>query len=212
MKVSAVIPAYNEELTVAKVVEVCKASSLIDEIIVVDDGSKDQTSLLAENAGARVIRYEENRGKAYVVLAGAKEAKNEIILLLDADLTNLNVKHIELLILPVLQGSVQATIGLFTKGRMKTDLAHTLSPGLSGQRCLHRDFLLKMANIENVRYAFEICLNNWMKKNQIMIQKIPLEGVSHLTKEEKRGSRRGFSNRMGMYEDIMSSLFKKKDP
>ena len=55
--VSIVIPAYNEEATVAKVVSVARKLSYVDEVIVVDDGSTDRTVEEAENAGATVISH-----------------------------------------------------------------------------------------------------------------------------------------------------------
>lgn len=209
MKASVVIPAFNEELTIENVIDACKGSSYIDQIIVVDDGSEDNTSLLANNAGAQVLSYGNNRGKAFAIVFGAKHARNDTLLLLDADLLGLSTRHVESLILPVLNGQAQTTVGLFTKGRMKTDLAHSISPGLSGQRCIKKGFLNEMKSCEDIRYGFEVKLNCWMKKNNIAITKVSLDHVSHLTKEEKRGKRAGFSNRMKMYEDIMSHLFKK---
>jgi glycosyltransferase involved in cell wall biosynthesis len=209
MKASVVIPAYNEELTIQNVIEACQNCSYIDEIIVVNDGSEDQTPLLAKKAGAKVISNAENKGKAYAIIIGVKQAENNVILLLDADLIGLTSKHVENLVLPVLSNKVATTVGLFSKGRMKTDLAHSISPGLSGQRCIRKEYLLEMKSCEEVRYGFEVKLNSWMKKNNIAVTKVSLDHVSHLTKEEKRGKKAGFSNRIKMYEDIMSHLFKK---
>jgi polyisoprenyl-phosphate glycosyltransferase len=101
MKASVVIPAYNEELTIENVIDACRGSLLIDEIIVVNDGSEDKTALLAEKAGAQVLSYGKNMGKAYAIVFGAKHAKNNVLLLLDADLLGLSTKHVESLILPV---------------------------------------------------------------------------------------------------------------
>ena len=61
-KVSVIIPAYNEENTVARVVDVIKKVSCVDEIIVVNDGSSDNTAKEASNAGAIVINHEVNKG------------------------------------------------------------------------------------------------------------------------------------------------------
>ena len=61
MKVTCVIPAFNEEKTVQKVVE--RAKLYVNEVIVVDDGSSDRTAEVAELAGAEVIRHLVNKGK-----------------------------------------------------------------------------------------------------------------------------------------------------
>ncbi len=207
--VSVLIPAFNEELTIESVVSECKKCSLVAEVIVIDDGSEDETFNLAKKAGARVLNYGENRGKAFAVMHGAKQAREEILLLLDADLIGFTSDHATQLILPVLEGITEVTLGLFEKGRMKTDLAHTVTPWLSGQRCLKKSLLLSMDNCDQGRFAFEVQLNEWMKKNNIIPVKVPLEYVSHLTKEEKRGRKKGFSTRMKMYKNIASQFFKK---
>ena len=61
MKASVVIPAYNEELTIENVIDACRGSLFIDEIIVVNDGSEDKSSLLAEKAGAKVLSYGDRK-------------------------------------------------------------------------------------------------------------------------------------------------------
>ena len=63
MKVAAVIPAYNEERTVASVVRAVREAPSISEVIVVDDGSTDRTAQVARQAGARVVHLETNVGK-----------------------------------------------------------------------------------------------------------------------------------------------------
>ncbi|HEY0196431.1 MAG TPA: glycosyltransferase, partial [Methanobacterium sp.] len=63
MSISVIIPAFNEEKTVGNVVKTVKKVSYIDEVIVVDDGSYDNTSKVAEKAGATVIQHVKNRGK-----------------------------------------------------------------------------------------------------------------------------------------------------
>jgi len=71
--VIVVIPAYNEELVIGSVVlKVCR---IVDRVIVVDDGSQDNTADVARLAGAEVIRIDENMGKAHALLLGLKRAR-----------------------------------------------------------------------------------------------------------------------------------------
>lgn len=103
-KVSVIIPAYNEEDTVATVVEVVKKVSFVDEILVVNDGSSDNTEAEALKAGARVITHETNKGKGEALHTGYREAECDIIAFIDADIHNLTSKKVESMIMPILEG------------------------------------------------------------------------------------------------------------
>ena len=81
--VSAVIPAYNEEETVGEVV--ARTLRHVDEVIVVDDGSTDDTSMVARNSGAVVVRNETNKGVLISLKMGFRLAGGEILVTLDAD-------------------------------------------------------------------------------------------------------------------------------
>jgi len=88
MKKTIVIPAYNEEEAIKEVVEKTKrVCSRGDEIIVVDDGSDDRTSEIAEKLGVKVLRNKRNMGKAIALKTGFREAKNDFIVTIDADCT-----------------------------------------------------------------------------------------------------------------------------
>jgi glycosyltransferase involved in cell wall biosynthesis len=104
-KVSVIIPAYNEEDTVATVIDVVKSVSFVDEIIVVNDGSSDNTEQEALNAGARVINHETNKGKGQALYTGYTHAECDIIAFIDADIYNLSSKKVEAMIKPILDGS-----------------------------------------------------------------------------------------------------------
>ncbi len=84
--ITVVIPAYNEEATIADTIRSIKETGYRPlEIIVVDDGSTDSTAEVAEKAGARVIRHGENRGRAAAVFTGIRNARYEIVVTIDAD-------------------------------------------------------------------------------------------------------------------------------
>lgn len=82
--VSVVIPAFDEENGIGAVVERLKGRGF-HEILVVDDGSADQTAARAEAAGARVVRHPYNKGNGAAVKTGIREAKADVVLLMDAD-------------------------------------------------------------------------------------------------------------------------------
>jgi len=85
-KIIAAMPAYNEGKYVGSLV--VQARQYVDEVIVVDDGSTDHTSRVAELAGANVVRHGENRGYGSAIqsiLAEAKKQDADILVILDAD-------------------------------------------------------------------------------------------------------------------------------
>ena len=114
-KVSVIIPAYNEEETVAKVIEVVKKVSFVDEIIVVNDGSSDNTEKEATEAGAIVINHETNKGKGEALYTGYKEAECDIIAFIDADIFNLTSAKVEAMIKPILDGKTDITKTKFSR-------------------------------------------------------------------------------------------------
>ena len=94
MDLSIVIPAYNESIrlgpTLRRVVDYLRQSGLRYEVLVVDDGSADDTAEVArrfEGEGVRVLRQEVNRGKGAVIKVGALASQGREVLLLDADLS-----------------------------------------------------------------------------------------------------------------------------
>lgn len=85
MSLSIVIPAKNEAEAIAKVVGLARERYPDAEIIVVDDGSTDETAEIARTAGAQVIRHPESLGNGAAVKAGARAATGDIIAFMDGD-------------------------------------------------------------------------------------------------------------------------------
>ena len=83
--VSVVIPAYHEADVIADVVSALGASGPWREIIVVDDGSTDETSARAQRAGAIVVRHPYNKGNGAAVKSGIRRATGEFVLIIDGD-------------------------------------------------------------------------------------------------------------------------------
>ncbi len=90
LKLSVIIPVYNEENTLQEIVRRVQATGLAHEILLVDDGSTDGTpqilSDLEQQAGIRALRHEHNKGKGAAVRTGIEAAEGEVLLIQDADL------------------------------------------------------------------------------------------------------------------------------
>lgn len=208
MRVVTIIPAYNEEATVAKVVSAAAGCALVSEVIVVCDGSVDKTSLIAREAGATVLELKHNRGKGGALKAGLDYAVADVILFLDADLIGLTAKHVESLLLPVVEGKTGMTVGLFGKGRIVTDLAQKITPFLSGQRAVRRSLLQRMPDFSHTGWGVEVALNKYIRDHEISVVEVPLLGVTQITKEEKMGLIKGLSARLRMYWQIIKFIGK----
>ena len=111
LRVGACVPAFNEEKTIARVV--IAASKHVDTVVVIDDGSSDYTSLIAEKVGAYVIRHDQNRGKGVSLRDGfgwAKREKYDILVTLDADGQH-DAEDIPKLLQPIVDGNADIVIG-----------------------------------------------------------------------------------------------------
>jgi glycosyltransferase involved in cell wall biosynthesis len=129
----------------------------ITEVIVVSDGSTDDTAETATAAGADVvIQLPKNLGKGGAVLAGVRRASEAVVLLLDADLEHLKPSELQTLLNPVLRGRYDMAVGLLT-----ADLVQKVLPQLSGIRVLRRDALLDKHYLACTRFGFERALTRW---------------------------------------------------
>lgn len=201
--VSAILPAFNEEERIGKVIEPLLQSPYIKRIIVVDDGSSDHTGAVAQSYSVELLQLPYNQGKAAAVKQGLAQCGEETVLLLDADLIGLTPKHIEDLVQPVLSNTYDMTIGIFTGGRLITNMAQKIAPNLSGQRAFQGCHIADMLMLESTGYSIELALNRLIKSKEMKVKRVPLEHISHVMKEEKLGLYEGALFRLKMYQDMI---------
>ncbi len=109
IKITAILPAYNEEVSIGSIV--LSTRKYVDNVIVVDDGSTDNTQEIAKLAGAEVIRHGSNRGKGAALRTGFEFAKDsDIIVTIDSDGQH-NPHEIPGLILPIINGEADIVNG-----------------------------------------------------------------------------------------------------
>jgi polyisoprenyl-phosphate glycosyltransferase len=208
--IAAILPMYNEELNVAGVLDVLHATSMLDEIILVDDGSTDKTVEILKQAAAvdrriQVIQHDHNRGKGQAIFSGWAATSAPVLLLLDADLKDLTPDHIDALLAPVLDHRADMTIGLFRGGHFGTDLAHRLTPFLTGQRGLRAELLEDISREAAEGYGFEIALTVAAGQQNYRTRVVILKGVWHPSSEfrDERGFWRGLFWKFRMYVQIL---------
>lgn len=210
-KTTAIIAAYNEEKTIGSILDVLRRSPVIDQIVVVSDGSTDRTVEIARSKGAEVVELLHNIGKGGALYKGLEYIRSDVVLLLDADLIGLNEKHVEALVAPVLSGEADVAIGVFEEGRLATDLAQRIAPFLSGQRAIRTDILQNIPDMEVARYGVEVAINRYVRRNGVRVKLVKLPGLTHVMKEEKLGLVRGFRERVKMYWEIFKNMCRKVD-
>lgn len=186
LSTSCVIPAYNEASTLPAVIDRCLEAELIKQVIVVDDGSTDETREVLEPYRDWVVleALERNHGKGYAVAQGVKVAVNELVLMLDADLINLEVDHLRSLILPLNKLETEMTVGYCHSFRypLTSFLWQT-----SGQRCLRRSHLDGLVEqMEDTKYSLEMLLNDAVPREKIKLVRMSSQKPLHVPKHQKQ--------------------------
>ena len=120
LKVTALLPAFNEEKSVSEVINRCK--QFVDEVIVINDGSKDKTEEIAENSGAVVFSHIANFGVGTAIQTGIKIALNrnaDVIITLDSDGQH-NPCYIPVMVDMIIKNGSNLVIGSRFLDRSKT--------------------------------------------------------------------------------------------
>lgn len=217
--ISVLIPAYNEAAYIGSTIQsVREALASLEgacEIIVVDDGSTDDTASVARKSGARVLALAENQGKGRAMNHGISAVTGEVLLLLDADLGESAV-HIQRLLAPVLADEADLTIAQFPRARTKggfglvKGIAHHglhlctgsryYSP-ISGQRAMRRVVLDAVSPFQP-GWGMEVAMTIAAHHRGFRIVEIPLP----LTHRESTRTLAGFLHRGQQFREIFLTL------
>ncbi|MFB6290246.1 MAG: glycosyltransferase family 2 protein [Candidatus Bipolaricaulia bacterium] len=209
MKVSVIVPAYNEADRIGSVLEAITNAKFVNHTIVVDDGSNDRTAEKVRESTREVelITLDRNTGKANALSRGVESAPDQILMFLDADLKGLKSEHVEDMIRAYREDDIDMVIGVFHKGRLNTDLSQKISPHLSGQRILSKDIWNTLDKSKAEEFGVEMALTKLSLKENLSTKKVKLTGVTHVMKEEKRGFTEGIKSRLKMYKNIIKTTF-----
>jgi glycosyltransferase involved in cell wall biosynthesis len=215
-RVGVVISAFNEADNLHRVLDAVCAVNLLSQIVVVDDGSTDDTLAVAQHCAGQderivVLRLPQNRGKAGAMLAGVRALQTDLVIFLDADLVGLKTHHLHHLCAPLLAGASDMAVAVFRYGGVRTDVSHRLTPDLSGQRCLRRWAAEQaLTPLADTGYGVETGLTIHARRHGWRIQYVVWERMTHIMKERKRGWMAGLCSRWLMYSQIMAVLVDNK--
>lgn len=213
-KITVVVPAYNEAARISQVLKVTCDTDFVDQVIVIDDGSRDKTFEVTRRFPVEVIRHSRNWGKGRALVSGIRRApESDIYLFLDADLIHLQREHILALAEPLVRYPfLDMTIGVFQGGRSSSDLAQKIFPILNGQRGVRGNWVRNLPNFSWTRFGVEVFLTKFAQDYAANVEMVPLWGLSHYHKEEKYGPLEGFYHRIKMYLEIFRAyvLYERK--
>jgi glycosyltransferase involved in cell wall biosynthesis len=201
-RIAAIVPAYNEEATLAEVLAVLAATPAVDEVLVVSDGSTDGTVDIARSLGLRTIHLLQNQGKGRAMAIGVAHTDAEILLFVDGDILNLTVELLDRLVAPVLSGASDMNVGIRHRGRPINAIQDRTGPLLSGIRCLWREIFEAVPDSHCEGFAIETGLNWACRQLGRRTTTTVMYNLKHLVKEKKRGLWRGLRARGQMFAAV----------
>ena len=177
MNVSVIIPAYNEAKNILNVLEPLKQVPAIKEIIVVSDGSTDETpKLVRKFGGIKIILLPQNVGKTKAATRGVIDAEYSTIMFCDADLISLNKSHVNDLIDKYCEGFEMVIMDKGSQPWIFRNLVKS-APAVSGTRIFDKKHFFKIPFLKTDRFQFEIRINDYFLKNNLSIAVTPADEV-----------------------------------
>jgi polyisoprenyl-phosphate glycosyltransferase len=205
MKISCIIPAYNEEGRISKVLEVVRKFPF-DEVIVVNDGSIDKTHEVVESYisdNFKLITHMKNKGKTAAVLTGVSRSAGDLIVMIDADLIGLTHENIAKMIYLVLIGNYDLTI-LDRAGDRSAIWGWTnCARFFGGERCFWKKDFLDINLPKESGYLLEVMMNLHYINNNKKIRNIYCPNLFCVHQFDKIGKVKGYYNYFNMSVDIV---------
>ena len=214
MKTSAIICVYNEEETLKDVIISVSTSEIVNEIVVINDGSTDNTKRIIEELKKNIeitdIHFKENKGKGYAMAVGVENATNEIIAFIDADQTNIISGYIEQMINPLIKKECDMVLGYSTVNILSKDVNPLRI--LTGERAMYKkDVTPILDKMKESRFGVETLLYFYFISIGKSIKFIKLIGLKHKVKYKKVSFRKATTNYISEGWEIAYTAMKNYD-
>ena len=207
-QISCIICAFNEAPRIAAVLAVASVHPLLQEVIVVDDGSTDDTAKIVKRfPSVKLISYPVNQGKSFAMATGVATAQGDLLMLLDADLKGLTAENLTALAIPVLSGKTDVSLSL-----RQNSLLIFRAIGLdfvSGERVIRKELLSEA--LEEIfglpRFGIEVFMNRKIIARQLSISVAHWPQVTQSRKTEKLGYWKGIRAEWRMIADLLQVVY-----
>ena len=196
-----IIPARNEESTVADVVRAAREAHGVNRVIVVDDHSTDATVATAKSAGAEVVPSRGNGSKALALATGVAVSDAPVLVFFDADIVGARAEHFDLLAGPVLDDGYAMSCAWIDYGR--AGRLYMRFPPITGLRAVRREVFEQIAPERINGFQIEMTLNHVVARRKLRTAARMLPGVVHRTKIDKLGWRRGVAAQVAMIVELL---------
>lgn len=209
ISISAIVAAYNEAERISNVLSTLINFPLFKEIIVVNDGSSDNTQaqidkFVNSKLNLKAIQITPNKGKTKAILEGVKQSSGKLICLFDADLSNLSFENIYKMIYLVLNGEYDMTI-LDRAGDRAAPVGWSqswIARFNGGERAFWKKEFDKILFTEDNRYALEQIINLHYVSQGLNVRTIYCKNLSASLQTEKRGSINGIKVYRKMFKEL----------
>lgn len=217
--VGVIIPAYNEEARIVNTLQAVKSIKGVNKIVVVNDGSSDQTSALARAEDVIVMDLNPNRGKGGALNAALPLADTDIVVLLDADLGE-SAAQAGMLIQPVADGLADLAIASFPAPQKKGGFGlvkgtaswvlrkmgqKEVNAPLSGQRAMRREVLEAVTPFD-AGYGVELGMSISALSQGFRVMEVP----TTMTHQETGRDLKGFLHRGKQFIDVLKVIMAKR--
>ena len=207
-RISCIVCAFNEGPRIGAVLSVAAAHPLVAEVIVVDDGSRDDTAeVVRRHPAVRLISHEHNQGKSRAMATGVAAARHGLLMLLDADLKGLCADDLSTLAAPVLAGDAAVSMSL-----RRNSLALFRWAGIdfvSGERVVDKALLADVLDDIHAlpRFGIEVFMNKRIIAARLPVAIAHWRAVTQARKTEKLGWWRGVRAEWRMVFDLLDAVY-----
>lgn len=218
--ITVIIPAFNEQDIIGQTVLAVLGMPGVEEVVVIDDGSEDETPFVAYDAGARVIQMNQNLGKGAAMNRGVKETDSDILLIIDADLGPSAAETYKL-VEPIIADHADMSIAVMkappghkggfgfvlklARWGIKKYGGMLVTAPISGQRAIRRKLIEDIGGFEK-GFGVETALTIDALRKGYKIVEVPLP-LSHRVSGR---TLKGFIHRGQQFIDIARALWKRR--